>query len=138
MIFFYGIVILSTGRKAENRKGKRRNMKTENRRKKEATMLLAKFTIKGKTTSELYFNSWGQYFSDTFSPDTKIENVIEFKVKGKTYAERKANARQIAIDFQAGEFEGLSYYELYLIQNYFEKVGKRYGLLEEFKENCIC
>ena len=84
-------------------------MKTENRRKKEATMLLAKFTIKGKTTSELYFNSWGQYFGDTFAPDTKIENIIEFKVKGKTYAERKANASQLAIDYQTGNFEGLSY-----------------------------
>ena len=113
-------------------------MKTENRRKKEATMLLAKFTIEGKTTSELYFNSWGQYFNDTFAPDTKIENVIEFKIKGKTYAERKDAARQLAIDFQTGEFEGLSYYELHLIEQFFEKVGKRYGLLEEFKQNCIC
>lgn len=113
-------------------------MKTENRKRKEPTMLLAKFTIDGETTTELYFNNWRQYFSDTFSPDTKIENIIEFKVKGKTYAERKANARQIAVDFQTGKFEGLSYYELHLIEQFFEKVGKRYGLLEEFKENCIC
>lgn len=113
-------------------------MKTENRRKKDATMLLAKFTIDGKTTTELYFNNWRQYFSDTFSPDTKIENIIEFKVKGKTYAERKANASQLAIDYQTGGFEDLSYYELYLIEQFFEKVGKQYGLLEEFKENCIC
>lgn len=113
-------------------------MKTENRKRKEPTMLLAKFTIKGKTTTELYFNNWRQYFSDTFSPDTKIENLIEFKVKGKTYAERKANASQLAIDYQAGDFEDLSYYELYLIEQFFEKVGKRYGLLEEFKKNCIC
>ena len=113
-------------------------MKTENRRKKEATMLLAKFTIKGKTTTELYFDSWKQYFSDTFSPETEVIELLEFKTTGKTYAERKANARQIAIDFQTGEFEGLSYYELHLIEQFFEKVGKRYGLLEEFKENGIC
>lgn len=28
--------------------------------------------------------------------------------------------------------------ELYHIQNFFETMGKRYGLLREFRENCIC
>lgn len=56
----------------------------------------------------------------------------------KTYAELKAAARQKAIDWQ-NEFSenNYSYGELNYYQNYFEKLAKRYGLVEEFKENGI-
>ena len=55
-----------------------------------------------------------------------------------TYAERKENARQIAIDWQLNESEqDLSYVELAEAGNYFYKMGKRYGLLREFRENGI-
>lgn len=56
----------------------------------------------------------------------------------KTYAELKAEARQKAIDWQLdldnhsysqGEFADWS--------DYFTKLGKRYGLTEEFIENGI-
>jgi len=55
-----------------------------------------------------------------------------------TYAERKESARQKAIDWQieASEKE-LSYAELAEAGNRFEKLGKRYGLLQEFRENGI-
>jgi hypothetical protein len=32
----------------------------------------------------------------------------------------------------------MSWGELAYWQEYFEKLGKRYGLLTEFRENCIC
>ena len=55
-----------------------------------------------------------------------------------TYAERKANARQIAIDWQNEASEqDLSYGELAEAGNNFHKLGKRYGLLNEFRENGI-
>ena len=55
-----------------------------------------------------------------------------------TYAERKANARQIAIDWQYEASEqNLSYGELAESGNYFYRLGKRYGLLKEFRENGI-
>ena len=57
----------------------------------------------------------------------------------KTYAERKEAARQEAIDWQL-DFgnHNYSWGELVDYQDYFRSLGKRYGLLKEFKENGIC
>ena len=55
-----------------------------------------------------------------------------------TYAERKANVREKAIDWQYEASEqDLSYGELAEAGDYFYKMGKRYGLLREFRENGI-
>lgn len=57
----------------------------------------------------------------------------------KTYQEKKEAARQQAIDWQllAGE-QSLSYGELNEYMAHFERQGRRYGLLQEFRENAIC
>lgn len=56
-----------------------------------------------------------------------------------TYREKKAKIRAEAIRWQAEFSEhNYSYSELADWQAYFEKMGKRYGLLTEFKENAIC
>ena len=58
---------------------------------------------------------------------------------GKTYAERKCNLEELAKDWQTNfAWLGWSYSELAEIGDFFYKNGKRYGLLREFKENCIC
>ena len=56
----------------------------------------------------------------------------------KTYAEKKAEAQAMAIEWQ------LTYYELIypwgdiaFYADYFRRIGKRYGLLKEFRENGI-
>lgn len=56
-----------------------------------------------------------------------------------TYAEKKEKARNEAIEwsFWAGE-NPLSYEGLAIACNHFYKLGKRYGLLKEFRENGIC
>lgn len=55
-----------------------------------------------------------------------------------TYQEKKERARQEAIDWQLESTnEQLSYGELATIGDYFYKLGKRYGLLREFRENGI-
>lgn len=56
----------------------------------------------------------------------------------KTYQEKKAEARQLAIDWQ-NDFENHKYFwsELAYYTDYFTRLGKRYGLLEEFRENGI-
>ena len=56
-----------------------------------------------------------------------------------TYASNKAVARQEAIDWQ-NDFcnHNYSYGELAEFGCHFEKLGKRYGLLKEFRENGIC
>jgi hypothetical protein len=54
-----------------------------------------------------------------------------------TYYERKKEAaRQEAIEYSMSDKQ-YSYSELYEKQEHFRKLGKRYGLIEEFKENGI-
>lgn len=93
-----------------------------------------------KPTAFIYY-SWEALHSDLFNPSAELCGVIEFKTHGKTYAERKENARDLAITFQGLDSEfsgaGLSQGEYATISDYFETVGKRYGLLEEFRENAI-
>ena len=59
--------------------------------------------------------------------------------KQSYYQKRKAEVREEAIEWQAefGE-HNYSYGELAYYGDYFRKLGKRYGLLREFKENAIC
>lgn len=56
----------------------------------------------------------------------------------KTYQGKKEAARQQAINWQlwAGE-QSLSYGELADWMAHFERLGRRYGLLQEFRENAI-
>ena len=55
------------------------------------------------------------------------------------YQNAKEKARQKAIDWYY-EFseKSMSWGELAYWQGYFERLGKRYGLLSEFRENGIC
>lgn len=56
----------------------------------------------------------------------------------KTYAEQKQNARQRAIDWQEWQAgQSLSQGEYADFENYFTRLGRRFGLLREFKENAI-
>jgi hypothetical protein len=57
--------------------------------------------------------------------------------KQSYYQKRKAEVREEAIEYSYSE-EELSYGELADKQDYFRRLGKRYGLLREFKENAIC
>lgn len=104
-------------------------------------MFYAKLKRPTFTESNLYFDNH-QYMIDTFNPEVETLCIIPFQTHGRTYAERKEHARQLAIDFQNSEDGGadinLSYRELYYIQSFFERVGKKYGLLREFRENAIC
>ena len=56
-----------------------------------------------------------------------------------TYEMKKEMARQEAIDWQNNLFgDGRNYEEIQEAAEYFEKLGRRYGLLKEFRENGIC
>lgn len=57
--------------------------------------------------------------------------------KQSYYQKRKAEVREEAIEYSYSE-EELSYGELAEKNDYFERLGKRYGLLREFRENAIC
>ena len=75
-----------------------------------------------------------------FILDEMIVCYIPLKVSGKTYQERKNDLYNKAIEYQNTWFDfcGFSYGELATIQSFFETNGRRYGLLNEFRENAIC
>lgn len=64
---------------------------------------------------------------------------VKMNAKRESYAEGKARAREEAIEWscRAGT-EPMSYGELLENQRRFEALGRRYGLLREFRENSIC
>ena len=72
------------------------------------------------------------------APGSALVRVRELKMK-KTYNQLKEEARLEAIEWQ-NDFgnHNYSYGELTYFGDYFEKLGKRYGLLREFRENGIC
>lgn len=54
------------------------------------------------------------------------------------YDELKEKARQEAIDYLAGFSNyNYTYSEIAYIELHFEKLGKKYGLLKEFRENGV-
>lgn len=54
-----------------------------------------------------------------------------------SFEDRRGYLRELAIEIQAENCGGLSYGEEALLQEFFTKQGKRYGLLREFRENAI-
>ena len=72
--------------------------------------------------------------------DEQIICYIPMVVSGKTYQERKNDLHEKAVEWSnnQGEYAAWSYGELGEIQDFFEKNGRRYGLLTEFRENAIC
>ena len=77
----------------------------------------------------------GCYYCDYCGGDDGM-TISELK---QTYEYKKARARDKAIQWQQefGE-HNYSYGELAEFGEYFYKLGKRYGLLKEFRENGIC
>ena len=104
-------------------------------------MFYAHFTTANGTKVVNLYDAPSEFFRGTFSPDTIIHSIVPFEIHGKTYAERKDSLYNIALDFMTADAEaqgGLSYYEWTRIGQFFSKNAKRYGLLEEFRENGIC
>lgn len=92
----------------------------------------------GKIKNNIYYN-FEAWYNDTFSPEVEIIASIPLKIYGYSYKEKKEDLRQKAIEYQdTFNYVSWSYSEIIEIDDFFVKNGKRYGLLKEFKENCIC
>lgn len=89
------------------------------------------------TETSVYTDS-GEFYEKTFNPDTEIVFTLRLEISGKTYRERKEYVRNIAIMFSLNDNGGLSQGELEEIGEWFQTMGRRYGLLGEFRENGIC
>ena len=79
------------------------------------------------------FDFWDQVNSFFFSPCLDPVFVTDFRVTGKTYTERKENARNIAIEVQAFSWPGLYWLEYADVENELYRIGKNNGLLNEFR-----
>lgn len=101
-------------------------------------MFYSRYITDGRETEKLYFD-WDEYHKDTFSPDTKCFEFIEFTIHGKTYQDKKQWLYNIAVDWSNNASLGQLYMsDLCIITDWFYRNGKRYGLLEEFYENGLC
>lgn len=102
--------------------------------------LKCKDTITG-IQKEVLTYLWDEIHAALFNPCVETICCIEFKTHGKTYKERKASVESIAIEYSnnaIGESGDLFMSDILEIESWFYEQGKRYGLLKEFKENCIC
>ena len=84
------------------------------------------------------FTSAEEYHAATFSPDCIIEHIQRLEIKDRNYQERRENLRNIAIDIRSADNGGMSYSEYAFLADFFDRNAKKYGLLTEFRENCIC
>lgn len=105
-------------------------------------MFIGIYKLDGKEYFSIYYKNelgYKEWHKDTFSPNCEDIAVLDFKIGGKTYQERKANLEELAKDWQLN-FSGFSwsYGELCEINNYFYENAKRYGLVKVFQENAIC
>ena len=85
------------------------------------------------------FMNYQEYFNKTFCPDSETLFIIDLKKskKGKSYTDKKKYIREKAKAYQNNHEFIDSLNAVIILQNYFEKWGKKYGLLREFKENAI-
>lgn len=74
-----------------------------------------------------------------FSPSYDDKYIIPLRVRGRNYAERKADLEAQAVDYSHVFSDMIiSWGESAYISDFFERNGRRYGLLREFRENGIC
>ena len=98
-------------------------------------MFLATISRNGKEETSLYYD-FATLYKDTFSPETEIVNFIPFQVSGRFFSEKQNSLRKTAIEFlkidynQAAELTGK---ELSIIHDFFEKNGRRYGMVKELR-----
>ncbi|MBQ1779677.1 MAG: hypothetical protein IIZ93_16105 [Acidaminococcaceae bacterium] len=93
-------------------------------------MILANYTENGEKTAGLF-----RRMKDL---PIDAENVLKLAVSGRTYQEKKNALRDLAIEYSGMDTSGLSWAEVGAIKDFFAAAGRRFGLLSEFKENCIC
>lgn len=100
-------------------------------------MVLATWTSDDwQTYSYLFANERNYRLFEDHSKD-RIFDVIRFRVSGKTYAEKKASLRDVAVNYSNAYIEGLYLEDIIEISRFFEKYGRMYGLVREFTENAI-
>ena len=97
-------------------------------------MFYANYLQKDGTKVGHLFDSMTGFMMET---DANPIDIVDFKVSGRTYEERKESARQLAIDFQHAECGGMFMSEYAEVTDFFRKIGKRFGLSAEFENEGV-
>ena len=95
---------------------------------------------KWKRHYNIVYGHWnGDILNISVSRKTPMQEAEMRKANKEYYNRMKRRARDTALCWQE-EFaeKPMSYDELAEAQAYFEKLGRKYGLLAEFRENGIC
>ena len=98
--------------------------------------MIAVYYSQELNTGGVVYSYTGLHYA-TFCP-TEWDIVILDRIKGGTYAEKKAQVRDLAVQYAWINEVPMAWSNLANIGAWFEKYGRRYGLLEEFRENGIC
>ena len=97
---------------------------------------------KNAATNETEFGIYTNISYQAAAAEVGTDNIlfyIPLVVSGRNYQERRADLQEKAIQYSYSWQETcFSYGELSTIQTFFEKNGRRYGLIKEFEENGIC
>ena len=102
------------------------------------TILFTVCNESGRFENNNLFYANGDYRKAVFPDGVDVTKIIPLVVHGKTYQDRKNYLRNLALDVMSNIVGGLSYMEQAEMDRFFEKAGRRYGLLSEFRENAIC
>lgn len=100
--------------------------------------VIARFR-KGLSEHTEIFVTWESVNRELFSPETElIEAVALEPPRGKTYQDRKNDLQEKAISLShLVPNIILTHGEITYMHDYFEKYGRIYGFLKEFRENGI-
>lgn len=112
------------------------------RKEKVKTMVYAVIKEENGDTYGMEYRDFEVFIRETFSPLYTVLFFCDMSKKralGKDRATKKEVARAFACIWQdVTTHYQPSYYELALVGDYFATLGRKYGLLREFRENGIC
>lgn len=100
-------------------------------------MFYGSYYLNGEKRAAIY-DSYDLFNRDTFNPLCEDITIIPFETHGKRYADRRESVRDTAVEWSNCEAWPLSWGEVQTVADWFYRMGKRYGLLSEFRENGIC
>ena len=80
------------------------------------------------------FDSFEDFHRATFSPDCKIWDTAELKIKGTTYKQKKDSCAALAARVKRMEKGNLTFSEIQRLRAYFQKAGRKYGNLRLFRK----
>lgn len=109
-------------------------------------MIYAVMQPKGETLPALYtFKSWSEYRAALRAErngnrnPVKVFRSMSTEITRTGYRSEKAQAYNILLEFSdLQSVPGLSWGELSTLENHAERIARRYGHLEEARENAVC